>query len=809
MARFLGLRGKSLATAISVTCGFCFLCFGYAQGVMGGLLTVQQFLVRFPQLDIANDVSFHDAWVTGLTVGTWHLGCIVSAITTIFVGDLLGRRRTLILGLTFWVIGEIIQTSSYSFPQFIVGRAVAGFGNGFTTATAPAYQAECVKSHRKGTILMISAGAFVSAGIALSYWLVFGFAYINSSSASWRIPIALQIVFALPAIAMLFVLPESPRWLILTGREQEALTVLAALNDDDPDSFETKDEFLQIKDAILLMAQGSSVGMFSNKERRGFHRVVLAYFVQIFQQGTGINLVLQYLSWIFLTRMSYTGWLARLLASCSATLYFLASFVVVVGIDRFWGRRSLMMFGATGMSTCMILITILQYLWSEKGMQEARIASTVFLFIFSVFFAIGWQGMAWLYQVEIVPLRIRGPANGLSTSANWLLNFVIVFITPIAFQRISYRTWIIFAVTNFAIIPLVYFFYPETAFRSLEEVDVIFQIADDAPGNAWLNAVKISKDEPLWFGKQDPEKRLNFNYANTSWHKRLIETASSGKSSNRGGTAYQYDEKKHMHNNHNPYPETILIPNPPRGRQISSEFSIDPYMHNSPSPSTLTKTHTNDAPSRKKLQKRHSATSTTSISSHARPSSSILFPSHTSPFYPEQQQEEDAAPAPSIPRSRSTSRASNTALSHHHHHHHHHPHSPTQQPNYMSRSARTSDISISNNMLNRIINPDLLAQQQQQQSESESESEAELQCYAEDRSEMDEDAAVVGHEETWSYPGLLLGEERLVRTQSERHTDLPDGVYEVVQGRVRRVSGGTGRPESRGRWVARDAGRAW
>lgn len=64
----------------------------------------------------------------GLTVGTWHLGCIVSAITTIFVGDLLGRRRTLILGLTFWVIGEIIQTSSYSFPQFIVGRAVAGFG---------------------------------------------------------------------------------------------------------------------------------------------------------------------------------------------------------------------------------------------------------------------------------------------------------------------------------------------------------------------------------------------------------------------------------------------------------------------------------------------------------------------------------------------------------------------------------------------------------------------------------------------------------------------------------------------------------
>ena len=271
---------------------------------------------------------------------------------------------------------------------------------------------------------MISAGAFVSCGLALSYWLVFGLAYISSSSAAWRVPIAFQIVFALPAIIMLCFLPESPRWLILTGREQEALTVLAALNDAEVEDFETRDEFLQIKDAVLIMAQGSSTSMFSNKERRSFHRVILAYFVQIFQQCTGINLVLQYLSWILLTRMSYAGWLSRLLASCSATTYFLASFITVVGIDRFWGRRSLMLFGAAGMSGCMVLLTVLQYLWFEVGSGAARIASTVFLFGFSVFFAIGWQGMAWLYQVEIVPLRIRGPANGLSTSANWVLNFL-------------------------------------------------------------------------------------------------------------------------------------------------------------------------------------------------------------------------------------------------------------------------------------------------------------------------------------------------------------------------------------------------
>ena len=104
---------------------------------MGGL---------FPQLDTLDptQTSVHDAWVTGtlytdlwddmsltvvgLAVGSWNLGCFVSAILCILISDTLGRRRTLLLGITIWTIGEIIQTSSYSFAQFIVGRAVAGFG---------------------------------------------------------------------------------------------------------------------------------------------------------------------------------------------------------------------------------------------------------------------------------------------------------------------------------------------------------------------------------------------------------------------------------------------------------------------------------------------------------------------------------------------------------------------------------------------------------------------------------------------------------------------------------------------------------
>jgi MFS family permease len=95
---------------------------------MGGLLTVPAFLEQYPQINIVDENSFHNAWVTGLTVGTWNLGCVVSAVLAIFISDGLGRRKTLLLGITLWAIGELIQVTSYSFAQLIVGRAIAGFG---------------------------------------------------------------------------------------------------------------------------------------------------------------------------------------------------------------------------------------------------------------------------------------------------------------------------------------------------------------------------------------------------------------------------------------------------------------------------------------------------------------------------------------------------------------------------------------------------------------------------------------------------------------------------------------------------------
>lgn len=120
----------------------------------------------------------------------------------------------------------------------------------------------------------------------------------------------------------------------------------------------------------------------------------------------------------------------------------------------------------------------------------------VFLFVFNSFFAIGWLGMTWLYPAEITPLSIRAPANAISTTANWIFNFMVVMVTPPAFANIGYKTYIIFAVINAFMVPCVYFFFPETAYRSLEEMDEIFHKTTNL-----FNVVKIAKQMPHRYDK--------------------------------------------------------------------------------------------------------------------------------------------------------------------------------------------------------------------------------------------------------------------------------------------------------------------
>lgn len=316
------------------------------------------------------------------------------------------------------------------------------------TATVPTWQSECCKSNRRGQMVMIE-GAMITCGITISYWIDFGLLFTDPNPVSWRFPLAFQIFFALIILGFVMFLPESPRWLVLRNREEDAREVLSALLDDDPQSTMVQNELVAIKATVLEMTKGSFRDMFTMTEDRHFHRTMLAYVNQMFQQISGINLITYYIPTLLEDQVGLDAVNSRLISACNGTEYFLASWVAVFTIEKF-GRRTLMLFGAAGMSLSMVALAIT----SGINTTKSNIACCVFLFVFNTFFAIGWLGMTWLYPAEIVPLKIRAPANALATSSNWIFNFLVVMITPVAFDNIGYRTYIIFAVMYALPLPL-------------------------------------------------------------------------------------------------------------------------------------------------------------------------------------------------------------------------------------------------------------------------------------------------------------------------------------------------------------------
>nr|SIP56013.1 putative Sugar Porter [Yarrowia alimentaria] len=515
---FLGCRGTPLHRVVAAIAGMGFLLFGYDQGVMGGLLTLPTFVQQFPSMDTSSslppDVKTHNTTIQGTAVGIYEIGCMLGALFTMWAGDKLGRRYMIFWGSIIITIGAILQCAAYSLGQFIVGRIVAGIGNGFVTATVPMLQAECARPERRGALVMLE-GALVTGGIALSYWIDFGFYFVKTNDADWRFPVAFQCVFSMFLTFTVMYLPESPRWLVKKGRYEEAAGVFAALEDVSLDDPYVTDQVSRVKESIMMgqLAQHGVEGeeaqrkiatgeytmgkelpfmdqikmLFTYGKKKHFHRTMLAYWIQVMHQISGINLITYYAAYIYQTSIGMNAMNARILAACNGTEYFLASWVAFYTIERF-GRRKLMLFGTIGQACTMAILCGCVYASSPlkdggQANESAGIAAAVFLFVFNSFFAIGWLGMSWLYPAEITSLEVRAPANGLATSGNWVFNFMVVMVTPVAFNSIKWRTYIIFACINTAMIPAIYFFYPETMGKTLEDIDAIF--AQSNPRTPW------------------------------------------------------------------------------------------------------------------------------------------------------------------------------------------------------------------------------------------------------------------------------------------------------------------------------------
>lgn len=387
------------------------------------------------------------------------------------VGDLLGRRKTIFCAAAIATVGAILMASSFSLAQLIVSRLILGFGSGGYTATIPVWQSEISGAEHRGAFVN-AEGIFLGVGIVIALLLDFGFFFVKDNSVSWRFPFAIQILFLLAVMAFIFTLPESPRWLVMKGRLEEAREVLAALNDMPADAESIKGDIAMIQQSLVTKSKkaGSLRNLFKMGDQRIFNRALIAVLGQMFQQMCGCSITVAYTTTIYQEHLGFDAVKSRGLAIAMESLLIFGGAATVLTVDRF-GRRPLMLLSASVMAICLAVVAGTT---SVPDNKSALYAATFFLFLYTPIFALGFLSLTNLYATEVAPLEYRAAIAGVSTATSWLSNFVVVMVTPVGFDNIGYRYWIVYAVINAAIVPTVYFIFPETTGLSLEEVDEVF-----------------------------------------------------------------------------------------------------------------------------------------------------------------------------------------------------------------------------------------------------------------------------------------------------------------------------------------------
>ncbi|CAE6355938.1 unnamed protein product, partial [Rhizoctonia solani] len=374
-------KNKLAGILMTTFAAFGGILFGYDTGVISGVKEMKNWLETFghqnPDGNWDISTSSESLIVSILSAGTFF-GALLAAP----MGDMLGRKWGLIAACLVFCVGVALQTGTTGVPVFVVGRVFAGLGVGMVSCLVPMYQSECSPKWIRGAVVSCYQWA-ITIGLLLA-------AIVNNATkdrpnyTSWRIPIALQFVWAAVLAGGMFVLPESPRYLIKRGRDQDAQKALARLLSLHPEDPEVETELNDIRANLRAeeeLGSGSYADCFKQGPNKILTRVMTGVFLQAWQQLTGINFIFYYGTTFFQNSGIKNPFLITI-----------ATNVVNVGmtvpgiwaVDRV-GRRRLLLIGAAGMLICEFLVAIIGVTISVEN-QAGQKVLIAFVCIYIAFF---------------------------------------------------------------------------------------------------------------------------------------------------------------------------------------------------------------------------------------------------------------------------------------------------------------------------------------------------------------------------------------------------------------------------------------
>jgi sugar porter (SP) family MFS transporter len=427
----------------TVVVGLGGFLFGYDSGVISGALS---FITA----------DFHlSAVSSGLVVSAILIGAMVGALGSGPLADRFGRRSAIIGAAVIFAVGAVLAAVSPSVGALLAARVVLGLGIGAASALVPVFIAEVAPPASRGRLVAVNQ-LLITIGIVASYAVGYAF----TTSHNWR---AMFAVGAVPAVAlgigMLF-LPESPRWLIARGREQQARIVLARLL---PAQM-VEDELAEIRQ----VRPDRGVRLRELTQRWMAPALVAGIGLQILGQATGVNTVIYYAPTIF--SHAGLGTSTAILATIGIGLVNVVMTVVGMALVDRIGRRRLLMTGVTIMTLALVALALTL---SGRGLSSTTgLVAFICVAVYIAAVAASLDVVVFIIPSEIYPLRVRGTAMSVTLFSNWGMNFVVslTFLTLLQALGTAGTFWL-YAALCALLVAFTARFIPETRGRTLERIE--------------------------------------------------------------------------------------------------------------------------------------------------------------------------------------------------------------------------------------------------------------------------------------------------------------------------------------------------
>jgi sugar porter (SP) family MFS transporter len=429
---------------------------------------------RSPKLTESPDFGYPTGSLQGIIAAAYNLGAILSLPFVPIVNDKFGRRWAIFGGSCIMVLGAIIQAAAQHVAMYIVARIILGFGIPVCIVAGSSLIGELGYPKERPILTSLFNVAYF-VGQILAAGICFGTNNIKSNWA-WRIPSALQVAPSLLQISLVLLLPESPRWLISKDRGDEAHAILAKYHaEGDMESEFVKAELAQINTTIKIELESSKRSWLDIMATKGMRwRCFLTAMLGLFTQWSGNTLISYYLSKL-LEMVGIVNSVVQQKLNVGLACWALVCGTTVAMLVRVFRRRVMYM-------ACTISLLMVYIAWTismSKAVEAyeaksfnrgAAVATIFFIFAYSPAYNIGYNALTYTYLVELWPFAERSRGIAFFQFFGRMAGFFTTFVNPIGLDNVSWRYLISYCCWLGFEVVFVYFFFPETSGRTLEEL---------------------------------------------------------------------------------------------------------------------------------------------------------------------------------------------------------------------------------------------------------------------------------------------------------------------------------------------------